>query len=297
MDRRAFVVGAVGLALAPRALAKNEPLAVVTADLESKLFAVTLASGHPVTEIAVSPFPRSIENVAGRLVVAHSDTGVVSIVQPFVRTLVLRGFGEPRYTAGVGRHAWITDARRGEVVAVDVLQARVVHRVAVGEHARHITHHGDQLWVALGSKAESVAVVRGGRVQTFAPPFLAHDVGIAPGGRYLWVTSGDRERVAVYDRGRLLRTLDADWPPQHVTFSGGRAYVTSGWSGTVRVYTLAGEPIARNPVPVGSYNVQYGDGRIVTASLGHGWLTVLDGNGATIWSKQLARSSHDAAIF
>src|SRR5437016_7710909 len=99
MDRRAFVAGAVGLALAPRALAKNEPLAIVTADLESKLFVVTLANGHPVTEIRTEAFPRSIENVGGVAVVAHSEIGVVSVVQPFIRTRVLRGFREPRYTA------------------------------------------------------------------------------------------------------------------------------------------------------------------------------------------------------
>jgi DNA-binding beta-propeller fold protein YncE len=298
VDRRAFVAGAVGLALAPRALAKNEPLAIVTADLESKLYVVTLADGHPVTEIRTAAFPRSIENVGGVAVVAHSDIGVVSIVQPFVRTRVLRGFGEPRYTAADPdqRHAYVTDAKRGEVVTLDVVRGTVVRRVAVGAGARHVSLCNGVLWVALGSKAERIAVVDRGRVHMFAPPFLAHDVGLAPDGRHAWVTSGDRERVAIYDRGRLVRTIDADWPPQHVTFSSARAYVTSGWSGTVRVYTLDGREIRRNPVPVGSYNVQYADDRVLTPSLGHGWLTVLDKSGAIVWSKKLARSSHDACV-
>jgi YVTN family beta-propeller protein len=300
MNRRAFVVGALGLVLAPRALAKNAPLAVVTGDLESKLFVVTLAGGHPVTEIEVEPFPRSIEHVGGgRLVVAHSDTGVVSIVRPFLGTRVLRGFGEPRYTAADpdGRHAYVTDAKRGDVAVLDVVRGVVLRRIPVGERARHITLRGRMMWVALGNTAERIAVLRDGRVQTtFAPPFLAHDVGLAPDGRHAWVTSGSEQRVAVYDRGRLLRTLDADWPPQHVTFSGGRAYVTSGWSGTIRVYTLEGQELRRNPVPVGSYNVQYADGRVVTPSLGHGWVTVLDEAGDVVWSRKLARSSHDAAV-
>src|SRR6478736_4513422 len=124
MDRRTFVVGAVGLALAPRALAKNELLAVVTADLESKLYVVTLASGHPVTEIRTAAFPRSVENVGGVAVVAHSDLGLVSIVQPFLRTRVVHGFAEPRYTAADPdqRHAYLTDAKRGEVAVLDVVR-------------------------------------------------------------------------------------------------------------------------------------------------------------------------------
>ena len=37
-------------------------------------------------------------------------------------------------------------------------------------------------------------------VRRFEPPFLAHDVGFAPDGRHVWVTSGDRFELAVYDR-------------------------------------------------------------------------------------------------
>jgi len=41
-----------------------------------------------------------------------------------------------------------------------------------------------------------------------------------------------------------------------VTFAGDVAYVTSGWSGSVRVHRVRGEELRRNPVPVGSYSVQ-----------------------------------------
>jgi hypothetical protein len=135
-------------------------------------------------------------------------------------------------------------------------------------------------------------------VRTFRPPFLAHDVGFAPDGRHAWVSSGDRQELAVYDArtGRIVARPDGDWPPQHVTFAGGLAYVTSGWSGTVRVHRVAGGELRRNPVPVGSYNVQAADGRVLTASLGHGALTVLDETGRTLYSAQVARSSHDACV-
>ena len=192
MDRRAFLAGAVGLALAPRALAKNVPLALVTADLESKLVAVELRDGRPVIEIDTDAYPRSIENVGGTAVVAHSELGLVSLVDVFVETRVLAGFGEPRYTVADldQRHAYVTDAKRGEVVVVDVVQGRKVAGVQVGQHARHLSlaPGGRMLWVALGSKAERVAVVdvsapaRPRLVRTFAPPFLAHDSASPPTG-------------------------------------------------------------------------------------------------------------------
>src|SRR3954469_21808856 len=160
VDRRSFLVAAASLALAPRALAeaaRAEPLALVTADAEARLVAVGLESGRVLRRVPVERFPRSIETVGARAVVAHSEIGAVSIVDG--RSLevlhVLPGFGEPRYTASHpdGRHAYVTDADRGEVVALDVLRGRVVARVAVGPRARHVTidPQGRTLWIALGS--------------------------------------------------------------------------------------------------------------------------------------------------
>src|SRR5207244_6221894 len=152
-------------------------------------------------------------------------------------------------------------------------RGRVLARTPVGRLARHISIDptGRTVWVALGSKAEEVAVVdvveRGAPrlVRRFRPPFLAHDVGFAPDGRHVWVSSGDRFELAVYDArsGRVLARPSGDWPPQHVAFAGGRAYVTSGWSGTLRVHRVDGRPLVSNPVPVGSYNVQQGAGYVV----------------------------------
>ena len=88
----------------------------------------------------------------------------------------------------------------------------------------------------------------------------------------------------------------ADFAPQHVTFAGPRAYVTSGWSGTLRVYDADGRSLRRTVVPVGSYNVQQALGLVVTPSLGHGFLTVLDEPGRVVRSERVARSAHDACI-
>ena len=312
MDRRTFLLGAASLALAPRAAAgtRRRPLALVTADLETRLVAVDLASGRVHRYLPTEPKPRSIETVGETAVVAHSEIGLVTLVRTATLkvTNVLHGFGEPRYTAGHpdGRHAFVTDAERGEVVALDLLRGRVVGRVHVGARARHITidPSGRRLWIALGSKAAEIAIVdvtrpsRPRLVRLLRPPFLAHDVAWTPDGRTIWVSSGDRNELALY-RARTLEVLGrpfADWPPQHVTFRGGRAYVTSGWNGSLRVYRSDGHSLRRTIVPVGSYNVQQADGWVVTPGLGTGSLCILDPQGRLLRRERIARSSHDACI-
>jgi DNA-binding beta-propeller fold protein YncE len=285
-------------------------IALVTADEEARLVAVELATGSVRRHVTTLPQPRSIETVGPIAVVAHSELGIVTLVRAATLqiTHVLRGFGEPRYTAAHpdGRHAYVSDAKRGEVVVLDVLRGRVVGRTAVGALARHVglDPTGRRLWVALGAKAERIAVVdvaertRPRLVRLVAPPFLAHDVAHTPDGRAVWVSSGDRSELAVYERrtGRILARPAADLPPQHITFRGARGYVTSGDSGTLRVHDLAGRALRTTTVPAGSYNVQQADGWVVTPSLGGGSLCILDPRGRLLRREQIARSSHDACI-
>jgi hypothetical protein len=312
MDRRAFVAGAAGLVIAPRALARlsGRQLALVTADEEARLVAVELPSGRIHRYVSTLPKPRSIESVGPMAVVAHSEIGAVSIVRGATLEVehVLRGFGEPRYTAGHpdGRHAYVTDAKRGEVIALDVLRGRVLSRERVGALARHISldPRGRTLWVALGSKAQQVAAVdvsHRGRPRLrrrFRPPFLAHDVGWAPGGKRVWLSSGDRNEVAIYAArtGRLLRRLVADKPPQHFTFRGQLVFVASGESGTLRVHRVDGDHLRTARIPDDSYNVQQAYDWVVTPGLGSGTLCLLDREGRPRWHKTIARSSHDACI-
>ncbi len=313
MDRRAFLVGAASLCVAPQALARlsaGVEVALVTADLESRLVAVNLRTGRIHRFVPTLAKPRSIETVGSTAVVAHSEIGAVTVVRNETLSIehVLRGFGEPRYTAGHpdGRHAFVSDARRGEVIVLDVIEGRVLARAAVGALARHITidPSGRTLWVALGRKAEHVAIVDVAQtakprlVGRFRPPFLAHDVNWSPAGKHAWVSSGDRNELAIYSArsGKLLARPSADEPPQHITFRGEHAYVASGESGTLRVHAADGRAIRMAKVPEESYNVQQAHGWVVTPGLGTGTLCILDARGRVLRSNKIARSSHDACI-
>ena len=308
MNRREFLATA---AAAPTALRSGtaRPLALVTADAEAAVVVVDPFAGRVLRRIATRPDPRSIERVGDTAVVAHTAIGEVTLMRGLAIRHVLRDFGEPRYTAGAPdeRHAFVTDSGRADLAVVDIVRGVVVARLRLGGWPRHISidESGRTLWISLGTEARQVAVVDVTRpteprlIRRIRPPFPAHDVGFVPGKGHVWVTSGDRGAIAIYEarNGRVLRRLPAGAPPQHVTFRGGRAYVTSGDDGTVHVQSVDdGRVIATTAVPVGSYNVQAGAGRILTPSLERGTLAVLDARGRLLRRIQVARSSHDACF-
>jgi DNA-binding beta-propeller fold protein YncE len=317
MNRRDFLAAAVAapfaLAAAPDALARRGPLplALVTADLESRVVAYDIATGRVVRQIETLPGPKSIETVGDGTValVVHTAEGAISLID--VATLrvraIVRGFEEPRYTAAAadGVHAYVTDARRGEVVTIDVRRARVVRRTTVGAKARHLSldPHSGQLWTALGFSAPVIVVVdvsepaRPRVAAKVSPPFPAHDVVFAPGGTRVWVSSGSERRLAAYDRAtrRPLFTLAAGKPPQHIAFTPAAAHVTS--DDAIRLHALDdGRLIAETSLTDGSYNVTQGWGRVFTPSLEHGTLSVLDTRGRVLTRPSLARAAHDACF-
>ena len=311
MNRRELVLAAAALAFAPDAVARRAPIALVTADRESRIVAVRLSDGNVLRHIATLGGPRSIERVGETAVVAHTAHGAVSLVD--ARRLgvreVLHEFEEPRYAAASpsGRYAFVSDSGSHSVVAVDVVRGRVVRRVAVGGPARHISidRAGKHVWTSLGTKAPRIAVVdvrdplRPALLGRIQPPFLAHDVGFAHSAGRIWVTSGDRQELALFDprSARVLAKLAAGAPPQHVTFNGRLAFVTSGDDGTLHTHEIAtGRLLGAARVPVGSYNVQEGFGLILMPSLSRGTLCVADGTGRVTRQVRVARSSHDACF-
>jgi hypothetical protein len=312
MNRREFLAAAAALPVTYRSLLGGNLVALVTADTEARVAVVELSSGRILRSIPTLAGPRSIESVSQTIgVVCHTAHGAVSLIDgPKLRVRqVLRGFAEPRYTAVVPgrRYVFVSDSARAEVVAVDVWQGRIVSRLPVGGPARHLSvgPGGRLLWVSLGSKAEELAVVdvseptRPRLLYRLRPPFLAHDVGFAPGGRHIWVSSGDRGALAVYDvrAGKVVRRLPGDAPPQHVTFSGGNAYITSGEDARLRVHALRdGRLLRTTRIPFGSYNVQEAWGRILTPSLHRGTICILDRRGRVERHVKVAPSSHDACF-
>jgi DNA-binding beta-propeller fold protein YncE len=313
VNRREFL----GLAAAPlvfqasAAFGATASRGLVTCDTESRIAIVDLVAGRVLGSIPVSPGPKSIERVgAGLALVCHTGTGLVTIVDGRSGTVrhVLHGLAEPRYTARHpdGVHAFVTDSGRGAVVALDVRRGALLGSVALGGPARHVTlaPDGRTLETSLGSSASRVSVVdvsdpaRPRLVRDFSPPFPAHDVGFFPDGRGTWVTAGTAETMALYVGGRPAHLLRTDPGPQHVTFGSGVAYVTSGVAGTFRVQSLADGSIRRETrVPVGSYNVQSGPGGLVlTPSLAHGTLCVVDAAGTLLHTVQVSTSSHDACF-
>lgn len=309
MNRREFVLGAAALALAPEALARRlggTPTALVTADLQSHVVAVDVWSGRVVRRIRTAPGPRAIETVGNDAVVAHTEHGLVSLLDGARLRVrgVLEAFLEPRYAVASGKHAFVTDSRAGQLVVVDVPAARVVGRVELGGAARHLSLEpsGRVVWAVLGSKAERIAVVDVGdprrpRVaRRVSPPMLAHDVGFGPGR--VWVTGGASRELVLYDAHGRVRRLSADAPPQHVTFMGPFAFVASGDSGTLRVYDKRTAQLIRTSViPLGSYNVQHTNaGLVLSPSLSRGTLYVGDRIGRRVRRLTVARSSHNACL-
>ena len=278
-------------------LRRTAPVALVTCDEEARLAVVDLSTFRVVRSIRTLPDPRSVETVGDVALVCHTAVGALSIVDRRGVRHVLRGVAEPRYTAAHpdGRHAFVTDSGRSGLVVVDVLRGRILDRLALPGWARHVTisPDGTTVWAGLGSASEHVAVVHTGplrHARTLTPGFLAHDVGHAPDGR-LWITSGAERVLAVSSRPQA-----ADLAPQHVTFGAGRAFVTSGDSGTLHVHDLGGRILSRQAVPVGSYNVQYAHGLVIAPSLSQGTLAVLDGRGRHLRTVKVAGSCHDACV-
>lgn len=319
LTRKQFLLAAAGAPLllrTPTELlprpAGGTPLALITADSETHVAALDLTTGRILKRIATPEGPRSIESWrATTAVVCHTTEGAVSLLEADSLTVrgVLRSFAAPRYAAAhpTEGYAYVTDSHNQELVTLDLRAARVIHRLQLGGPARHVTIHpdGQQLWAALGSKAESIAVIsltnpsRPRQIATLRPPFLAHDVGFQPNGERVWVTSGDQYETAIYDAAsrRILLRVYADAPPQHVTFKPGAAYVTSGDDGTLRIHDLAnGRRLHTTPIPSGSYNIANGWQRVFTPSLQDGTLTILDKRGAIKHQTHVARNAHDTCF-
>lgn len=291
------------------------PLALVTAETQNQLLAVDLTSGRVIRSLRMPADPENVEAYAGSAVVVSTAAGAVTFVNP--RTLrvqrILRGFGSPHIAAFApsGDYVYVSDDERGQLA---VILGRVIRRIFVGYGAHHMSFSPDEhrLWVALGERAQSIAVVdtrnvaRPRLVGHVDPRGLAHDLAFTPDGSYVWVTYDDQSYLRVFDARtrRPVATLYAGAAPAHVRFDnasglprfGRYAYVTSGNSAQLRIFNWRTRRLVRTvTTAAGSYNLSIDRGLVATSSLTQGTVLAWQ-SGRLLLSERVAPAARDVAV-
>ncbi len=279
----------------PAHIAAPRPLvAVVTAETEHAVLAVSTRTGHVLRRARVAGDPTTLASAPeGPVVVVSPDAGAVTILSwpGLNRLAVLRGFRSPQIAAVTsdGKWALVSDAATGDVSAIELADDQVIDRVHVGYGAHHIGVSPNQrsAWIALGETAHTIVrldlrdpghlrIV--GRIR---PSQAAHDLAFAPNGATVWVSSATAPDVSVRSArtGRLLGTVPAGPAPQHVAFSQGpppAAYITSGYGSTIEMVNPTTRRVTRRAaVPYGSFNLSTLDNLVATTSLLNGTVTIL----------------------
>src|SRR3954453_16182257 len=102
MRRREFIAALGLLPFLPDGCRgrRGPALALATADTESHVAVLDVATGRVRKRVATVEGPRSIGGAGGgRVVVAPPDGGALSLLDGPTMRRVLRGLAEPRYTA------------------------------------------------------------------------------------------------------------------------------------------------------------------------------------------------------
>jgi len=292
--------------------------ALVTAETLNQLVVVELPSGRVVKRLRLPADPQNVEAYAGAAAVVSTRAGSVTMIDPTTLLIkkVIRGFGAPHIAAFApdGEYVYVTDDERGQLA---VISGRVIRKLFVGRGAHHMAFAPDErrLWIALGERARSIAVLDTSRetgriarprvIGHVDPKGLAHDLAFTPDGRFVWVTYDDRPVVRVFNARthHVVATLYGGPAPQHVRFDdadglpafGRYAYVSSGNSGRLRVFDWRSRRLVRTiRVPIGSFNLSIDRGRIATASLSQGTVTELAGDRRH--SARVAAVTRDVAL-
>jgi YVTN family beta-propeller protein len=293
----------------------GRPVALVTAETENRLLAVSLPGGRVLRRVRVARDPTTVTaGATGPAIVVSPGSGAVTVLRPrSLRPLaVIHGFWSPQIAAITpdGEWALVTDAA-GSVSVLDLATGRVANRVFVGHGAHHLAVSPDQrtAWVALGESAHRIVVVDcahlpGLRViARIHPPVAAHDLAFAPDGRTVWVTSAAAAHVTVFSARtrRVVATVPAGKAPQHVVFGGGaapEAYVTSGYGASMEMVDPRDRRIVRTAaLPYGSFNLAVSGRIVVTTSLMQGRVTELDARTLhTIMSAAVAPEARALAL-
>ncbi len=266
-------------------------VALVTAEQQNELVAVELSSGKVVRRVSLPADPQNVAASWRMTAVVSTRAGAVTLIDQQGRVRkVFRGLDDPHIVA-VNRGkdlAYVTADGSGELIVIDLVSRRIVARTFVGKGAHHMALRpsgGHRLWIALGERASTIAIVDVSRsaqprlLRHFSPGFIAHDLSFSPDGRKVWITSGVGELVHVVDAltGKQAFTVHAGAAPQHVAFTHGSGFVTSGYgSQIVKVNPRNGRIVASARTPYGSFNLATLDRTVVTTSLLNGRVTEFD---------------------
>jgi DNA-binding beta-propeller fold protein YncE len=324
MHRTSLTIGVLAATVAiaagslTAARAGGTPVALVTAETENALLAVSLEDGRVLRRVALPADPENVVADFGVTAVVVSARGhAVSLLDwRSLRVIkVLRDFGEPHLAAVTrdGKWAYVTDDARGQLATIKLASKRVIDRLAVGAGAHHLTisPNGRRLWLALGEQARTVVIVdttqpsRPRILRRFDPGSAVHDLAFSPDGRQVWLTSANSQSVTVVDAhsGRRLFAVPAGRPPQHVAFNyavsnlSRFAYITSGNSGRIeKVDTRNGRVLRVARVPYGSFNVTTAGGLVLTSSLTNGTLTEFTDQLDVMRSVKVAPAARDVGV-
>ena len=298
-----------------RSVSGGRPVALVTAESMDELLAVSLPGGRILKRLHMPADPENVETGEGTAVVVSTRGAAVTLVD--VRRLrvvkILRGFGSPHIPliGADGRFAYVTDDARGQLVVIDLVRRRVSRRVYVGYGAHHMAEDGagNQLWIALGERARSIARVDVSNPQHprlighVDPRGRAHDLAFSRNDARVWVTYDARTEVGVFSAstGKLVHRLRAGSAPQHIAFGaaagGGHAYVSSGDDGTLRIFSArSGRLLHTVPTSYGSFNLATYGGFVATTSLYRGTLMEFDEGGHRSGTRHIAPAARDLAI-
>jgi DNA-binding beta-propeller fold protein YncE len=290
----------------------GSPVALVTAETQNALLAISLPSGHVLKRLRMPADPENVANVGDRYAVVVSPrAGAVTVVSlPSLRVVrVLRGFASPHLAAPTadGQGAYVTDDGSGRLVVVRLSpRPRVVRRVFVGAGAHHlsVSPAGNQLWIALGERARTIVLLdvsdpwRPKVTARFDPGFAAHDLAFSSDWR-VWVTAADRRAVTIFD-ARTLRPVArvaAGAPPQHIAFAVRQAYVTSGYGSSLEFVDRASGRVRRTVrVPYGSFNLATYGSFVVTSSLLRGTVTELTERGKLWMNRRVAPAARGVTV-
>jgi DNA-binding beta-propeller fold protein YncE len=316
--RIAFVAAIVAAAwIAPPAATRplgGTQVALVTAESENELIAVSLPDGKVLRRVRLASDPETIAaGVSGPAIVVSPRSGTVTILAwRSLRTVaVLRGFRTPKVAAITpdGEWAYVTDSATGDLSVIELARHRVVDRLFVGAGAHHlaISPDGRRTWVALSESATTIVVLD---TSNFGKPSVigrfhaatpAHDLVFAPDGRSVWISSAGAPYVSILASGdhRLLGKVPAGPGPQHIVFgSRGHVYVTSGYGSAIELVDARTRKVLRRAaVPYQSFNVAAVGDIVVTSSLSGGTVTEL--NGVTLWrwiSEKVAPRARGVAL-